>query len=86
MSASNTQPVRAWWPWGFVEANRSALRYARTAPAQDWPGWSTGESLLAALVLDRADVIKAGRWTLAEAIDRVDVSPAVLLQIARGLD
>jgi hypothetical protein len=37
----------------------------------EWSGLSEGEKLAAALVLNRADVLAAEGYTIAEAIDRL---------------
>lgn len=85
---AQTEPVarQAWWPWGFVRSNVDALKECRGLVFDHWPGWSTGEQILAALALDRADVLKRKGYTLAEAFDRAEVSAAVLLSIARELE
>lgn len=52
-------------------------------PFKHWPAWSTGEILLVALVLDNAVVLKAMGYSILEALDRVELSPRQLQQIAR---
>lgn len=55
-------------------------------PFAKWPAWSTGELLACALILNRADVLKAMSYTMLEAVDRVDVlTPADMLYCSRNL-
>jgi hypothetical protein len=67
------------------------IAYARMArhvhgkPFADWPAWSTGETLIVALVLNRHDVLDAVSHTMCEAFDRADVSRADLRFIERQL-
>jgi len=60
-------------------------RSVRDKPFQDWPAWSTGECLIVALVLNRADVLRAMQWTMVEAFDRVDLGVTELRAIERRL-
>lgn len=60
-------------------------RYARGKDFGDWPGWSTGEILMVALVLNRPDVLADLNWTMVEAFDRVDLNAGQLRAIERQL-
>lgn len=54
---------------------------------QDFPGYlSRGESVTAALVLNRADYLKAIDYTMAEAVNRLDPGDASkLIEAQRAL-
>lgn len=55
----------------------------RDKPFKHWPAWSTGEILMVALVLDNTAALKAMDYSVLEALDRVELSPRQLQQIAR---
>jgi hypothetical protein len=59
--------------------------HVRGRPFADWPGWSTGEVLIVALVLNRCDVLNAMGYTIVEALDRVDLAVSDLRAIERNL-
>lgn len=69
----------------------SAQRYEAMArsvwgkPFSDWPGWSTGETLTVALLLNNHAALDAMSYTMVEAFDRVDVSATELRAIERRL-
>jgi hypothetical protein len=46
--------------------------HVRGALLETWPGWSTGEILAVAIVLNRADVLHEFSYTLVEAFDRIE--------------
>lgn len=50
-----------------------------------WPAWSTGETLMVAIVLDQPERLKDEGYTMAEAFNRVDLSVSELLAIQREL-
>lgn len=54
-------------------------------PFDQWPAWSTGETLIVALLLNRADVLDALSYTIIEAVDRIDLTIAELRAIERRL-
>jgi hypothetical protein len=60
-------------------------RHAHGKPFSDWPAWSTGETLIVALVLNRHDVLDAMSHTICEALDRVDLTVADLRFVERQL-
>lgn len=62
---------------------RMAASVRGNTPSDKWPAWSTGEILMVALVLNRADVLDAMSYTLVEAFDRVDLNAAELRAIER---
>lgn len=62
------------------------LRMAASVRGQayeTWPGWSTGELLMVALVLDDHNALDVMGWSMIEAFDRVDLSAAELRAIER---
>ncbi|MFT3815238.1 MAG: hypothetical protein QM740_17970 [Acidovorax sp.] len=56
---------------------------ARGKPFSRWPAWSTGENLMVALVLDDTAALNAMHYSILEALERVELSPRQLQQIAR---
>lgn len=48
-----------------------------------WPAWSTGENLMVALVLNNHAALDAMNYSILEALERVELSPRQLQQIAR---
>lgn len=50
-----------------------------------WPAWSTGETLMVAIVLDQPERLKDEGYSMAEAFNRVDLSLSELLAIQREL-
>lgn len=70
----------------MTELARRILNMAtavKGVPYGKWPGWSTGEMLMVALVLNRADVLDAMSFTIVEAFDRIDLDAATLRAIER---
>jgi hypothetical protein len=59
--------------------------HAKGKPHEQWPAWSTGETLAVALVLNDWEALKACSYTMAEAFDRVELSAAELRSIERAL-
>jgi hypothetical protein len=51
-----------------------------------WPAWSTGETLMVAIVLNQPERLKDEGYTMAEAFNRVDLSLTDLLAIQRDLN
>ena len=54
-------------------------------PFAEWPGWSTGEVLTVAILLNRGDVLDSMSYTLCEAFDRVDLDVRQLRALERAL-
>lgn len=66
---------------------RHMLRKCRDAAAGGWGVLSRGEKLAAALVLNRADWLKAMDYTIAEAIRRIGPQWAAMIpEIAERLE
>ena len=61
----------------------SMARAVHGKPSHRWPAWSTGERVMVALVLNDAKALHTMGYTILEAIDRADLTPAQLLLIAR---
>ena len=66
------------------------LDMARTVQGRDidrWPGWSTGESVAVALVLDDPGALRVPGFTILEAVDRLagELDVAQLRAIERAL-
>ena len=51
-----------------------------------WPAWSTGETLMVALVLNDDVKLRSMGYTILEALDRVDLTVAELRAIERELE
>lgn len=60
-------------------------RDARGRRYDEWPAWSLDETLIVALVLNRADVLDANSWTIVEAFDRIELTAAELRFVERQL-
>ena len=56
---------------------------ARGKSFSRWPAWSTGENLMVALVLNNHAALDAMNYSILEALERVELSPRQLQQIAR---
>ncbi|MGM9480317.1 hypothetical protein ACS5PN_03895 [Roseateles sp. NT4] len=48
-------------------------RHVKGKTFAKWPGWSTGETLAVALILNRPEVLKAMDYTALQAVQRVDI-------------
>lgn len=59
--------------------------HVRGKPLADWPAWSVGETLIVALLLNDAATLNAMRWTVLEAMDRVDLDARELRALERQL-
>ena len=66
----------------------SMARAVRGEPLRRWPGWSTGELVAVALVLNDHQALKALAFTVCEAFDRVsgDFTVAELRAVERVLN
>lgn len=74
----------------LTELQGRILRMAKHAhgkPIDEWPAWSTGETLAVALVLNSAEKLDAYSYTIVEAFDRLDgdLSVRQLRQVERLL-
>ena len=61
-------------------------RYCKGKPFADWPGFSTGENLMVALVLNDHQALAACHHTMAEAFYRVELSADQLRTIERAVN
>lgn len=58
-------------------------RAVQGLPFSDWPGWSTGEKIMVALILDRFDVLQALGYSMLEAVERADLFTVAELRSIR---
>jgi hypothetical protein len=58
-------------------------RSVQDQPVGNWPAWSTGESLMVALVLNDSTALRVLGYTICEAFDRVDLTAGQLRAIER---
>lgn len=70
-------------PTSLASRIYSMARAVHGKPSHRWPAWSTGERVMVALVLNDAKALHTMGYTILEAIDRADLTPAQLLRIAR---
>jgi hypothetical protein len=56
----------------FADRVLSMANIARGLPVGEWPGWSMGEMLAVALVLNDHASLTAIGYTMVEAFDRLD--------------
>lgn len=71
----------------FAERVLAMARQVQGRDIEHWPGWSTGEKVVVALVLDDPGALRALGYTMIEAFDRLagELSVAELVAIERQL-